>query len=64
MVSIRYKGCMDWMDNEEWYSFDEEKQRFFLTETAPEEARRSFELYMKANWKVYRDLGFDGGSND
>ena len=52
------------MDNEEWYSFDEEKQRFFLTETAPEEARRSFELYMKANWKVYRDLGFDGGSND
>ena len=57
MVSIRYKGCMDWMDNEDWYYIDEENQRFLLTDKAPEEARRSFEFYIRLNWQYYKDLG-------
>ena len=50
------KGCMDWLDNEDWYDIDEENQRFLLTDKAPEEARRSFELYMRINWRHYKDL--------
>ena len=48
-MSVRDKDCMDWTNNQEWYFVDEERDRFVLTEKAPEEARRSFEKYKKIN---------------
>ena len=56
-MTRRNKGCMDWMDNEDWYYIDEENQRFLLTDKAPEAARRNFELYIRLNWQHYKDLG-------
>lgn len=56
MVSVRYKGCTDWMKNEDWYGYDAKKQRFFLTDKAPPKARQSFELYKKANGGMYQNL--------
>lgn len=35
------------MTNKEWYRFDFEEDRFVLTEKAPEEAKKSYEKYMK-----------------
>ena len=40
---------MDWADNEAWYVFDEKRDRFILTDKAPQEAVDSFELYKKVN---------------
>ena len=48
-MSRQNKGCTDWMDNEEWYYIDEERDRYVLTDKAPEEARRSFEMWKKMN---------------
>lgn len=54
-MSARYKDCMYWLEKEEWYTFDRNKNRFFLTEKATEEARRSFEMYKRINWRRYKD---------
>ena len=35
------------MTNKEWYRFDFEKDKFVLTEKAPEEAKKSYKKYMK-----------------
>ena len=56
-MSRKYKGCMNWSDNEEWFYIDEKNQRFLLTDKAPEEAQRSFEIYTRINWRHYKDLG-------
>ena len=56
-ISRRYEGCTDWRENKEWYCIDEERDRYVLTDKAPEMARKSFELYMRLNWKFYEDLG-------
>ena len=60
-MSARYRRSMDWMNDEDWYSYDEKKKRFFLTDKAPEKAKQSFELYKQANWKIY-GLKFNGHS--
>ena len=54
-MSRQYKGCTDWMGNKEWYYIDEERDRYVLTNKAPEEARRSFELWKKINNLVWDD---------
>lgn len=59
MVSIRYKGCMDWMNNKDWYYIDEEYDRYVLTDKAPEKARQSFNL-----WKKINGLEWDEDEND
>ena len=53
-MSSRHKNCMIWSRNEEWYTIDKEKQRFILTDKAPEEARRSFEEYKLMNPRRYK----------
>jgi hypothetical protein len=40
------KEYLYWGTNKEWYDYDENDQPF-LTEKAPERARKSFELYNK-----------------
>lgn len=53
-MSRENSDCMDWMDNEDWYYIDEERDRFVLTSDAPEEARRSFK-----KWKEINGLDWD-----
>ena len=48
-MSRRYKDAVIWKENKEWYYIDEERDRYVLTDKAPEEARRSFELWKKIN---------------
>ena len=48
-ISRRYEGCTDWRENKEWYYIDEERDRYVLTDKAPEMARKSFELWEKIN---------------
>lgn len=40
------KLFMFWITNPEWYDYDE-NEKPYLTEKAPEEAKRSFEEYLK-----------------
>lgn len=40
------KSFMFWITNPEWYDYDE-NEKPYLTEKAPEEAKRSFEEYLK-----------------
>ncbi len=40
---------MYWSKNEEWYIFDEENDRIVLLPSAPERAKKSFEMYKKLN---------------
>ena len=35
------------MNNENWYEFDFEKRMFVLTDEAPQEAKASYEEYIK-----------------
>lgn len=55
-MSTRYRECGEWRADARWYRVDE-RGRFVLTDETPEEARRSFELYKQANWRIYEDLG-------
>ena len=48
-MSIRNKNSMRWMDNNEWYYVDDERDRFVLTDKAPEDARASFEEFKRIN---------------
>lgn len=54
-----FKGVFDWQKNEEWFKYDERRQRYYLTEKATEEARRSFEKYKIMNYKSYKDMIID-----
>ena len=56
-MSARDKDCMLWMRNKDWYYIDDERDRFILTEKAPEEARRSFEKWQYINSEEYRKSG-------
>ncbi|MBR5914344.1 MAG: hypothetical protein IKZ58_08280 [Selenomonadaceae bacterium] len=58
-MSAKYKGCMAWIKNKEWYAIDENRNRYCLTEKASEEARKSFEMYKRLNWRVYKDVIID-----
>lgn len=44
---------MYWRTNEAWFTINEEKDCFELTEQAPERARRSFELYKEMQKKRF-----------
>ena len=46
-MTRRYMDLMFWKENKDWYSYDEEKQEFVLTQAAPEEARRNFKLWQE-----------------
>ena len=48
-MSIKYSGLMYWAHDKEWYYIDYERDRYVLTDKAPEEARRSFDLWEKVN---------------
>ncbi len=37
------------MENEEWFYYDNEKEIYILTEKAPEKARRSYYEYYSEN---------------
>ena len=54
-MSMRDRDCVDWMNDRDWYSIDKERDRFVLTEKAPEEARRSFEKYKRINKLDWND---------
>lgn len=45
----RYDEAMYWMENEDWYRVNYEKDRFELTQSAPPKAVDSFKLYMLRN---------------
>jgi len=36
-----------WQSNNDWWTIDEKTNQFVLTEKAPEEAKVSFEKYLK-----------------
>ena len=48
-MSARYHTAMDWTDNMDWFAIDEKRDRYVLTDKAPEEAKESFELYKRIN---------------
>ena len=53
-MSIKYKAYLKWREDAEWYYYDEDNEKFVLTDKAPEEARISFEKWKKINnldWK-------------
>lgn len=45
--------ALDWMDNEEWYTYNLEKEEYELTDKAPPEARKSF-LEHKKQTEAFR----------
>ena len=55
-MTRRGKGCTDWMDDDTWFYIDYERDRYILTDKAPEEARRSFELWKEINRVDWDDL--------
>lgn len=38
------RGVGYWRTNPDWYYFDEEDNKWYVKETAPERAKRSFEM--------------------
>ena len=46
-MSIKYKAYLKWREDAEWYYYDEDNEKFVLTDKAPEEARISFEKWKK-----------------
>ena len=54
-MSAKDKDCLIWSRNREWYYIDEERDRFVLTDKAPEEARISFEKWKKINALDWKD---------
>ena len=53
-MTIRFKGLMKWQEHSDWYDWVD--GQWVLTDKAPEEAHRNFELYMK-ELRRYKDLG-------
>ena len=54
-MSAKNKDMMIWSRNREWYYIDEERDRFVLTDKAPEVARISFEKYKRVNKLDWKD---------
>ena len=50
----RNRDTVYWTKNKEWFTLDKERQRFELTDKAPDEARRSFEKYKVINSRRYK----------
>ena len=46
-ASSKYTDCSDWRADSDWYFYDEDRERFVLTDKAPPEARRSFARWQK-----------------
>ena len=44
-----YDEAMYWMRNDEWFTFDPERDCFELTDAAPQRAVESFRLYLLRN---------------
>ena len=53
-MSARNRDTVYWTKNKEWFTLDKERQRFELTDKAPDEARRSFEKYKIINSRRYK----------
>lgn len=45
------KEILYWKQNKDWYRINKEKDEFELTDKAPERARKSFEMWNKADRK-------------
>lgn len=41
------------LENEEWYYHDDKKNRFYLTDKAPEEARKSYEEFYAYHFDAF-----------
>ena len=54
-MSAKNKDMMIWSRNREWSYIDEERDRFVLTDKAPEVARISFEKYKRVNKLDWKD---------
>ena len=46
---MKNRNMVDWKKDKTWYYIDEERDRYVLTDEAPEEARRSFEKWKRIN---------------
>ena len=44
-----YNEAMYWMENETWFSVNDEKDRFELTKAAPPRAIESFRMWLRQN---------------
>ena len=42
------------MENKEWYGFDFKKRKFYCTDKAPEEAKRSLEEFEKTEERMHK----------
>ena len=48
-MSTRYKFMAFWRSDKSWYIIDDERDRYVLTDKAPQEAHESFKLFKKVN---------------
>lgn len=55
MTTTADKEFVYWKSDKNWYKINREKDRYELTELAPERARKSFEEFKKRNSKFYKD---------
>ncbi len=61
-MTTRFKDLMFWQENSDWY--DWVGGQWILTDEAPKEARRSFELYMKELQRYKKNLETERRSHD
>ena len=54
-MSIKNRDMVYWKKDKSWYYIDEERDRYVLTDIAPEEAHRSFEKYKRVNKLDWED---------
>ena len=54
-MSVKNRDMVYWKKDKSWYYIDEERDRYVLTDKAPEEARRSFEKYKRVNKLDWED---------
>lgn len=54
-MSIKNRDMVYWKKDKSWYYIDEERDRYVLTDKAPEEAHRSFEKYKRVNKLDWED---------
>lgn len=47
MASAKHYGSTKWMANTDWFDYDEETHIVTMHDDAPEEAKKSFELWKK-----------------
>ena len=57
-MTTRFKGLMDWHEDPTWYDWVD--GQWVLTDKAPEEARRNFELYIEELRRYHKENFLDG----